>query len=194
MIVSTTILRHRDPAPSPGTTPAQPTALAPTTAGSGQVFVDDTGRRRRIVRRWAAALGVGAVLYVAAVVGALGDTGVRPGVDVPGDAGNGQVAGFPQDPGTPGLLTARPAAPAATKARPATTTRRPAAPSVTPTAAPTAVPSTAPTAAPTTAPTAAPTGSSAPTATVSPGSTAPKPTSTRRSSPRRTSGSDGGTP
>ena len=108
MDVSTTLLRHRHAAPEPTLTPAPPPAQAPST-GHGQVFVDDSGRRRRIVRRFAIALAVGAVLYLAAVVGALGDTSVRPGVEVPADAGNGQVAGFPQDPGTPGLLTARPA-------------------------------------------------------------------------------------
>jgi hypothetical protein len=170
--VSTTLLRHRHAAPEPTATPAPPPAQAPTIAGSGQVFVDDTGRRRRIVRRCAVALAVGAALYVAAVVGALGDTSVRPGVEVPADAGNGQVAGFPQDPGTPGLLTMRPAAP--THA-PAPTPRPRATATPKPTPKPSAGPTTTP--APSTSPSTTAPGSS-------PAGSAPgKPTTSAASEP-----------
>lgn len=120
--MSSTLLR-------PGNEASEPTVkLAsyvsrPTATHSGQVFVDDSGRRRRIVRRVAAAVGVGAVLYVAAVLGALGDSSVRPGVELSHDVGNGEVAGFPQDPGVPGLLSEGPGATSTSKARPVSTSR-----------------------------------------------------------------------
>jgi hypothetical protein len=76
-------------------------AAVPTSA---QVFVDDSGRRRRWVRL--AGVGVTAVCagYIGIIVVGLSQTGVGPLEAVP-EGGNGAIAGFQNSAGTvPGLL------------------------------------------------------------------------------------------
>lgn len=154
-----TILQRPGQAPEPTPPPAPHTVLVPATR---QVFVDDTGRRRRRVRRWGAAIGAAGVLYLAAVAGALGDTSVRPPVTVPADTGNGQVAGLQQGTEVPGLLAEQPSATAA--ARPARST-------ATAARAKAATPTSRPAGSATTTPTPTPPGSTAPTTTPKAGST-----------------------
>jgi hypothetical protein len=115
-------------------------------SGSTQVFVDDSGRRRRWVRLAGAGVTTLCAAYIGVVVVGLSQTAVGPLIAVP-SGGNGLIAGFPDTSGTvPGLLstsgvgavrpvhraptpTSRPrAASAAAAARPARTAGSPATP------------------------------------------------------------------
>ncbi|HTK63730.1 MAG TPA: hypothetical protein VL595_15190 [Pseudonocardia sp.] len=94
---------------------------APVHAVPAQVFVDDSGRRRRLIRRGAAALAAACVAFIAVVGLGLSQTGVGM-VSVPGE-GNGLVAGFDAGAGqTPGLLS--PGGVVATTTKPITPLRR----------------------------------------------------------------------
>lgn len=94
---------------------------APAHLVPAQVFVDDSGRRRRLIRRGAAALAAACVAFIAVVGLGLSQTGVGM-VSVPGE-GNGLVAGFDEGAGqTPGLLS--PGGVVATTAKPITPLRR----------------------------------------------------------------------
>ena len=89
---------------SPGGTPA---------IARAQVFVDDSGRRRRWLRLFGAGTTTLCATYIGVVVFGLSQTGVGPLEAVP-VGGNGEIAGFQASAGTvPGLLTVG-AAPRAT--------------------------------------------------------------------------------
>ena len=69
-----------------------------------QVFVDDSGRRRRWARLAGAGVTALCAAYMGIVVVGLSQTAVGPLIAVPSD-GNGRVAGFPDTSGiVPGLL------------------------------------------------------------------------------------------
>jgi hypothetical protein len=78
----------------------------PDRPAAAQVFVDDSGRRRRWIRVAGSAVTVGCALYVGVVVVGLSQTAVGPLEAVPA-GGNGLIAGFPGSAdAVPGLLQA----------------------------------------------------------------------------------------
>src|SRR5580765_5580620 len=97
----------REPVTSRFAAQEQPTAVLASLASAtpGQVFVDDSGRRRR----WARFAGIGVTVVCAAYIGVVAfgftRTDVGPLESVPA-GNNGQIGGLGTSTGVPGILSA----------------------------------------------------------------------------------------